>query len=60
MKTLSNKELEEIHEVYYNYWHKYPSKGVHNFWDSSELNKILKELEIEKCDKLLEQLIEEL
>jgi hypothetical protein len=59
MKTLSNRELEEIDEVYYDYWHKYPNKGVHDFYASMELSKLLKELEIEKCDELLEQLIEE-
>ena len=60
MKTLNNRELEEIHEVYYDYWHKYPTKGVHDFCTSREFNRVLKELEIEKCDELLEQLLEQL
>ena len=60
MKNLTKEQLGEIHEVYYDYWHKYPSIGVHDFYNSRELKKLLKELEIEKCDELLEQLLEQL
>lgn len=60
MKKLTKKQFKEIEELYYDYWHKYPTKGVNEFWDSRIFNKLLKELEIEKCDELLTYLFEEL
>ena len=46
--------------MYYDYWHKYPTKGVHDFWEWRGFKKLLKELEIEKCAELLNYLVEEL
>ena len=58
MRPITERQLEEIEGLYYDYWHKYPAKGVYDFWDWRELKKLLKELKIEKCDELLDYLEE--
>ncbi len=60
MKKLTEYEMRQIYREYNVYWRANPDKGVNEFWDSRIFNKLLKELEIEKCDELLTYLFEEL